>query len=83
MASFIDSISVALSCTNVCSILAEISCVVCNSVKISNLLESKKDCPQLTIIVSFDGVTDEQKAAASEAGVQLYTIGEIEVHIRL
>ncbi|GIX87467.1 hypothetical protein CDAR_30822 [Caerostris darwini] len=67
---------------NACSFIinqAEIKIVVCDKEeKVKSLLERKDDTPGLKNIVVINNVTDKIKEFASEKGVQLNTLKEIE-----
>ncbi len=55
--------------------------MVCNSAKVKKLINIKKACPQLNTVVIFDDIIDEDRAAAQDVDIKLYTMKEVEVSI--
>ena len=59
---------------------ADISTVVCAANKVSTLIQQAPSCPSLrTIITMGDKVTEEEKQQISQAGLEIYTMAQIEV----
>ena len=54
--------------------------VVCEQSKLLTLIKHSTNCPSLrTIITMADTITEEEKEAASEAGITVFTMAEIKV----
>ncbi len=55
--------------------------MVCDGKKVSNLVSLKVSCPQLNTIVVFEetAISEEERAAVQQAGIQLYSMKQIEV----
>ena len=62
------------------SLPADISAVVCAGSKIPLLLKQAGSCSTLkTIIKMGDHITEEEEQEASKAGLQIYSMAQIEV----
>lgn len=54
--------------------------VVCEPAKLLTLIKHSANCPSLrTVVTMADTVTEEEKEAASEAGITVFTMTEIKV----
>ena len=56
--------------------IANISCVVCNSKKVPNLITLKESCPQLSTVIVFE---DNNDVTTDDINIKLYTMKQIEV----
>ena len=65
---------------NLCSCPAEISTVVCGADKVASIIKQAEFCSELkTIIKMGDKISDEEEQEASRAGLQIYSMTQIEV----
>lgn len=64
------------------SIVVGMECIVCSSSKVNNLINQVSTCPALKKIITIGPpVSEENRTAAVNAGLEIFTFKEIEVRV--